>query len=295
MIKITVQNMQAIGSAEIEIDENSIVEFTGDNSNGKSIISKFIQGLTSGDLRHKDVRRTLIKDGYITGGMAFEHNNEQLVVCLAEELKDCVVLYSADKNEDKIYKIPLSDVDGVNKLIHKFGFRTYASGDICLQLSPTWGAIPFITTNGTVNRDIVKDITEDKVAEEFLKSFSTITFPIFKETIKNYKENRDKYKALLDNLEYYDWKAYETMANKLRSYANMLDKLTTIYIESIPVPDLNIIEVGNLKLNNVKLFEFYETIPKIQFDSELLRNYIDLANGKCPTCGRRFNGEGEYT
>ena len=62
MIKIELQNIQAIGSAEINIAENTITVFSGDNSNGKSILSKVIEAVTSGDIKTKDIRHRDIID-----------------------------------------------------------------------------------------------------------------------------------------------------------------------------------------------------------------------------------------
>ena len=71
MIKIDIQNIQAITTAEIIIKENTITVFSGDNSNGKSILSKVIQAVTSGDIKNKDIRRSLIKDGAECGIISF--------------------------------------------------------------------------------------------------------------------------------------------------------------------------------------------------------------------------------
>ena len=78
MFKIDMVNIQAIGEAHIELEENSIVEFVGDNSNGKSILSKVIEYLTKGDLIQKDVRQALIKDTEQQAVFIMTHNKEQL-------------------------------------------------------------------------------------------------------------------------------------------------------------------------------------------------------------------------
>ena len=181
MFKIDLQNIQAIGNAHIVVENNTIVEFVGDNSNGKSVISKVIENLVSGDIAHEDVRRTLIKDNTEQGVVIFTYNEKQLGLILKPAVKDSLIMYKPniiDDPENAIFRA-INDADGLNAIVREFGFRAYANGDICLQLHPTWGAIPFITTSGATNNSIVEDITRDKIADNFLSSFQTITFPIF--------------------------------------------------------------------------------------------------------------------
>ena len=45
MFNISLKNIQAIEDASIMLDDHTIVEFTGDNSNGKSVISKVISAM----------------------------------------------------------------------------------------------------------------------------------------------------------------------------------------------------------------------------------------------------------
>lgn len=287
MFKIEIKDIQAIRSSVITFEDNSIVEFTGDNSNGKSVIAKVIQALTSGDIRHKDVRITLINDNSKEGVMVFTHDNESLGIIMREETKDSIIAYTPDitDNTSGIFR-SMDDPEGCDALIKKFGFRTYAGGDICLQLSPTWGAIPFITTSGSINNDIVQDITVDKIADEFLKTFQAITFPLFKDKIQNLKKEKDLYQAALDNMESYDWKAYEDIANRMKETYNILNKLSFLTIDEIPVPNLEIIPVSELNILPLPIIEFYNYAPTIMAIDKELDDYLDILNGVCPTCGK---------
>lgn len=287
MIKIDLQNIQAIGSASIEIADNSITEFSGDNSNGKSILSKVIQALTSGELSHKDVRRTLIKDGTDCGVVSFIKDNQQLGIILKEELSQSLVTYTDDHtDESKLIVRQLGDAGGVSALVRKFGFRTYNNGDICLQLSPTWGAIPFVTTSGAVNNDIVQDITVDKIAQQFLDSFKTITFPTFKQRLKNIKAEQEHVEQVLDAMESYDWKAYEALAQEMREVYNILDSYKFIEIDNIHVPEkLEVYDVYDCKLLDIKHVQLYTPAPYFE-GIKALSNLISLKSGVCPTCGR---------
>lgn len=288
MFNIQLRNIQAIGEAELNLEEHSIVEFTGDNSNGKSVISKVIGALTSGDIRHKEVRRSLIKDGKDEGLVLFNFNEKQLGLVLKESASESFVLYYPDirKDPNDFVARELGDAEGTEALIREFGFRTYAKGDICLQLSPTFGAIPFVTTSGAINDDIVQDITTDKVADEFLQSFSTITFPMFKQRIQMLKQQRDSIKTVLDSMESYDWRAYEDMQNRLTEVFNAAEKYRSLEIDEIPIPNLEVIPVPHLELSPLLVIYTCDYIPLIEPIGKELDDYIQVLEGVCPTCGR---------
>ncbi|MCM1440762.1 MAG: hypothetical protein NC131_16410 [Roseburia sp.] len=290
MIKIDLQNVQAVSSATLEIPENSITEFSGDNSNGKSILSKVIQALTSGDIRHKDVRRTLIKDGTTKGVVSIVNDHIQLGIILSEELSDSFVVYDPDirdNDKSKIIVRGLGDSGGCEALIKRFGFRTYASGDICLQVHPTWGPIPFITTSGQVNDQIVQDITIDRVAQNFLDSFKTITFPTFKNTMKTLNREKETIETIIGNLESYDWKRYDDIYTRMKEVYNVL-----FYFVDVDIPDLSIplMEIPPLPpdVPNLRVVCIFPAPPEIPVVLRTFDEYVTILNGTCPTCGKKF-------
>lgn len=287
MFKIEIKDVQAIRSATMIIEENTIVEFTGDNSNGKSVVAKVIQALTSGDIRHKDVRRTLINDESEEGIVVFTHKQESLGIIMREESKDSIIAYTPDisDNTTGIFRA-MDDPEGCDALVRQFGFRVYAGGDICLQLSPTWGAIPFITTSGSINDAIVQDITVDKIADEFLKTFQTITFPLFKDKIKSLKHEKEIYESALNNMESYDWRAYEDIGNRMRETYNIISKLSFLELEDIPIPNLEILPVSEIDLKTLPIIEFYDYVPGITPIEKELDDLLQILNGVCPTCNK---------
>lgn len=287
MFKIDLQNIQAIGNAHIVVENNTIVEFVGDNSNGKSVISKVIENLVSGDIAHEDVRRTLIKDNTEQGVVIFTYNEKQLGLILKPAVKDSLIMYKPniiDDPENAIFRA-INDADGLNAIVREFGFRAYANGDICLQLHPTWGAIPFITTSGATNNSIVEDITRDKIADNFLSSFQTITFPVFKEKIARLQKEHDSAKAVLDNMESYDWRAYDAIYEELSEVYQQIKDYEYCYIDDIPVPDLSVVPVSNIQIPDIPIIQFYDLCSRIPYPKSL-DDYLKVLSGVCPTCGR---------
>lgn len=289
MYTIDLVNVQAISKAHIEFKDNTIVEFIGDNSNGKSILSKVVEALTKNDLKDKETRMSLIKDGTEQAVILFTHNQEQLGIILEQEVSKSYILYIPNKDNDSVrYVRCINDKEGCDAMIKKFGFRVYSDGDICLQLSPTFGAVPFVTTGGGTNYDIVQDITTDKVAEEFLKTFKTITFPVLKARTSNLKSQRDSAQSILDNLEVYDWKEYERLAEELNLVYRELEHANLFCIEPIPIPDLSFVPNLNFEIKPIPIIEVYNFCKPIEDLGQALSDYLSIYNGVCPTCKRRL-------
>lgn len=287
MFQITLENIQAIKKAVFDIEENTIVEFTGDNSNGKSILSKVIQALTSGDIKHKDVRMTLINDDSDAGSVIFIHNQEMLGCVLKPETRDSFVVYDKDMNDISTRIVRYMSEGGIDELVQAFGFRTYAGGDICLQLSPTWGAIPFVTTSGAVNNDIVQDITVDKIADEFLRSFHDITFPIFKDRIGKLRNQVESYNTILSNMTDYDWEAYGRVADKMKSIWESIQYYQYFTLDDIPVPPINkIVSLPYYQIDYIPLIHVGPIMEPLDSMSKEMKHLVDVLQGVCPTCGR---------
>lgn len=285
MLKIQLQDIQSISSTEVIIPDNSIVEFTGENSNGKSIISKVIERLVSGDLRNKEIRKTIIKDGRDEGIILFTSDQYNLLVDLKEELGQSTIGLKRIEDTEWIAR-PLSDSNGCAELVYTFGFRSYSKGDICLQLAPTFGAIPFITTSGATNAEIVQDITTDKVADEFLTTFKSITFPILKDVLAKKKIEASSLQTIIDNLHAYDWKAYEEIRDKMKPIYLAISNYQETTIDEIPIPPLNIYPYKETTIRNIPVVKFHDIFQPIDGLSEYIESYNKIANGVCPTCNR---------
>lgn len=289
MIEIQIKNMQAISDATITLGENSITEFSGDNSNGKSIIAKVLEKLTSGDIRSKSARLSLIKDGCEYGAMSITHNKQQLVLVIYEEISMSKLIFVPDTDNDKQIVRGLSDKAGTAKILHKFGFRTYGDGDICLQVSPTYGPIPFVSTSGSVNTEIVKDITMDRIAEEFLNTFKTITYPLFTQRVAEYEKELKYIDNVLTSFQTYDWREYEKIQGEMEEVFNVIQGYTYLQLQPLDIPNFQIQIVEDIHLEPIvrdQLIEPAKYLTPIQSINDL----VTILNGTCPTCGKSLIG-----
>lgn len=287
MFKVVIQNIQAIKSAEMVFEDNTITEFVGDNSNGKSILAKVVQYLTSGDIMHKDVREALINDDSQNGIILMQHNKKQLALCISQETRDSYVIYCPDADKPtQVVKRYLNE-KGIDLILEKFGFRIYDKGGICLQIAPTFGGIPFITTSGASNYDIVEDIKRDKVAEEFLETFRTITFPLIKTQVKTLEMRVEEKRNALSLVDKYDWAAYGKLAKEMQRVYGAIKEYIPYTPEHITLAKCKPIEpVPPYTPKHIPLSRLAPVKAEYGNIKQLLTELRKIKEGVCPTCGK---------
>ena len=290
-LSVELENVQAIKHAVIKFGSNGITEFIGDNSNCKSALSRVIEYMTSGDLKDKETRESLINDNENEARILFAKDEEILALVLRRERSDSYVLYNPDARDLKNPNIVVRNIGdpGHEELISKFGFRAYDKGNICLQVCPTFGAIPFITTKGRTNMEIVNDITSDKVAEEFLDNFEKITNNGFKGRLKTLNQQKASLETLIDTCVIYDYNKYKELSNAMGKVLMAVGQYYPIEFEEIPIPpDVDIIDIPEIKFEPIPIFNVAPIKSLFEDLSKEITELNDALDSRCPTCGRLF-------
>ena len=289
-MKIILHNCQGVTDGTIELPPNALVEFTGDNSNGKSTVSRFVEHIAAGDLHLEEERLPLIKDGcdHAEFGIVAD-NGSMLILILYKELGKSYMCYFPDSTDtSKGISRLISDRDACEKLITKFGFCSYAKGEICLNIGPTFGPIPLVTTNSKTNFEILDDFTKDSTADEFVKSYKTYTRPMFNRKMKSLKERRAELERLTEVDLYPDWEFCKDFAERNQDLATALTML--VLMEPIDYgrpPVLNVVDMKYINYSRPCFFEFKHADDL----SAQIRTIVEFNNKKCPTCGRLYSEE----
>lgn len=290
MISIVMKNLQAIKEAYILIKDNTIVEFVGDNSNGKSILAKTLQYILSGDIKDKDTRRALINDNAEQAQLVITWNEKMLGFVITEAFNTSGFVYQKNRFDEnsKIIQRTISE-GGLDKVLYDFGFRTYAGGDICLQLHPTWGQIPFITTSGKVNEEIVSDIITDKIADNFIESFSKITYPEFQRQFKMKKAQLEDRKKVLANMKDYDYEAFGRLAEEMKEIRDIISEYEYSEMKRpIIPPQIDFIDLGPARFLRPSGMDCAPICGYLTRPTKTLHTFVEINNGVCPTCKRPF-------
>ena len=289
-MRFILHNCQGIADATIEVPRNSLVEFIGENSNGKSTISRYIEHIVKGDLHLEEERHPLIRDHYDHSEFGIESDDGALLaVILFRELAKSYMIYLPDKeNKNNGISRSISDRDACKKLVHRFGFRSYSNGEICLNIGPTYGPIPLVTTGSKTNFEILDDFTKDVVAEEFIKGYKEHTRPMFSLKMKNYKERRADLERLVEQDLYPDWEFCKDFAARNADLAKALTMLVSMeHIDYGRPSVLNVVDVHRINYTRPCFFEFKHADDL----SAQLRTIVEFNNKKCPTCGRLYTEE----
>ena len=286
-MKILLHNCQGVTDGSIELPANSLIEFTGDNSNGKSTVSRFLEHLAKCDLHLSEIREALIKDDKPSAQFAIiNDSNAELIVLLYRETGKSYIAYLPNANDpNNGIARQISDRDACAKLIHKFGFRSYANGDICLNLAPTFGGIPLVTTSGKTNFEIVDDFTKDAVADEFLNAYKTYTRPVFARKAKSLKERRAELERLVETNLYPDWEFCKDFVSKNETLARALTNI--VFMEQVDYTRpkaYHVVEMSPISYTRPCAF-LYSFCEEMRGD---LREVIEYNNKRCPNCGRPY-------
>ena len=288
-MEIAIHNLQSIRDVSFSLPDTGIVSFSGDNSNGKSILEKIISKVVSMDIADLVTRTTLISDGEDSGYIVMIHNNKSLSVLLHKERDKTIMQYMSDVNNPETKVTRSLREGGFEEMLWEFGWRSYGDGSICLQIYPTFGTMPLINTSSTVNTEIVEDVVRDKMAEKFMENYSKITYPLVQATVRNLKSKKNVLESQIAATKTYDYEAYEALGEKAQRCLEFFDHFMELTLEEIElVPNVKLIDVPYLKLNEIPLAELAE--PNMYLDNieTILAEYIEVLNGKCPTCGRGF-------
>lgn len=287
---VQLNNIQSIVNARYELGTNGIVQIVGENSNGKSILTKSVAAVATLKVLDKNVRKSLIRRGTDFGVIAIAENNKVLVTEIREEKKDCVMRLK--RGEDGTVVVRTFRDGGLEDLLDEFGFSRFCNNSICLQIYETFGTMPYVNTSVTQNGEITESVISDSIAEKFLNNYKTITYPRAKEVKSTYDNKIDTLERARSAMVQYDWRAYTKLAEEI-------DELTKVMISLVPTEKVSIkvpkhVELFDFTCDAVpnvqtpKHIELLDIIEQVNKESVLdkCRSFVAAKNGYCPTCGR---------
>lgn len=303
-MNVRLVNIQSIRDAEYDLGDKGIVQIQGANSNGKSIIVKAISAVVSLKIKDSDIRESLISDGKDVGYVSMEYNGKTLMVQLHRDRNQCAMLLQRVNGET--VQRTFRD-GGLEELIYEFGFRCYNKNGVCLQLYETFGQMPFVNTSLQTNCEMVEAITQDTVAESFLKAFKEVTHPRAREQVRTFNKQIENTERIKQSMVLFDYEAYEAFRERIRNYYDVLSNAVIVDLEELRVPakivkypdmsiDLPVVNVlPSVEIYSVEVPELEElvapidlSIPRVQDVTAHLNEMKTVREGKCPTCGKLF-------
>lgn len=285
--QIVTRNLQNHREVVIDLPPSGLIVFTGNNSNGKSVIRKALEALVKGTISDPYTRADLVNRKSIAGEIELMRDDgvkllghiqreaNATYVELHRSANDVVRRYSSDK----AYK----------DLVREFGWQYDDVTDIAIQLAKAKDALLFYNTPLKTNGRVLASATTDPAAEIAAENMT--------KTISEVKKYRDLYSAklttLFQTLRGLVIEDVDPMQEKLDKLNRYYRNLSCVYIPTIPeihgVPDVKLTNLYVPKIPTIKYPKLYGLKCNIPDILPVARELKALNERKCPTCGRRFD------
>lgn len=278
-------NIQSIKKATYILEEKGITQITGDNSNGKSILIKAMSFVANTNIKDKDERESIINDNSTLGSITMERNNMRLKVVVSRARENCY--YELTRSNGSVITRTIRE-GGLELLAEEFGWVAF-DGNICLQIFETFGVMPFVNNRASSDYEIIDYIITDKVANDFIETYESITYPAFKKYASNLKSTVDNVERTLSSITFYDIPKHEDILYKLKNYQRNLEYIKICNVEKLPITKaLKYVEINLINVVRLPIFKIIPLIEETISLSRLLDDYHLALNGKCPTCGTKL-------
>lgn len=283
MIQIYLKNIQTIDEFLFKFPEKGVVQFTGNNSNGKSILGKAVSRVVLQMLVHDDKRLPLIQDGKDSALVNMAYNKRGLIVNIDKDANKTYYGLIRENGEKVIRHLREG---GITEILREFGFVVYGKNLVCLQICETFGLMPFINTPDTINGEIVNSVTTDIPSEQFLENYK-ITFKEAKALMNNYKREITSCETALSMREPKDVSGLKELIERskvVQEKATYLKRAEHIILE--PFPKLEFHYKKAEKLDMLPLITRYTKSPKLFNLDKYFVDMRKIREGRCPTCGK---------
>lgn len=285
--QIITRNIQNHAEVVIDLPPTGLIVFTGDNSNGKSVIVKAVRALVLNEIKKPRKRASLVNRKASYGEAIFIRTDDVILTMhVAREAASTWISLEVP-GQDKITRY-LSD-KSYTELVQTFGLQVAGESGISLNVAEADESLLFYKTPTKTNHEVLQIATVDSRAMTAATNMEN--------TLSETRQFRDAcaaqartIKPALQELHIGDVEALTERRNTLFRYYSILSR---IYIPTIPeikaVPKVRITNVYIPTLPKIKwpkVHNIYLNVPDI---IPVARELKSVREGKCPTCGRGFN------
>lgn len=285
---IHTRGIQSHNDVLIELPETGLVVFSGDNSNGKSVIRKVLEDTIAYNINKAKVRKSLISKDRSEGSLEItKYDGSSLYVNINLEASqtwvrltradgETVTRYLADKN--------------IPELIREFGFHYNDTRNISLNICDSDDSILFFRTSHATNGDILISALTDTEAQ----TRYDVLYEQYQEALatrRQFLENLQVARTAKEALVLYNIEEEQELHDICARAATLLSKFYWPKLREVPemifLPTIN---VPTLRLQGyIPLPHIPVTRMNIRDISAASRDLIQIEKGVCPTCRRPFS------
>ena len=284
--QIITRNIQNHREVVIDLPKTGLVVFTGNNSNGKSVIVKTTLKMLSGEISKPRQRASLVNRDSTFGEITYIRDDDtKLIMHVAREAAATYIKYEEPEQEpivrylaDKSYK----------ELIKKFGWHYDDMSGISLNIAEAESSLLFYKTSNKINGRILETATSDSSADKVVESFEV--------TLKEARNFRDQsvtqvrtYCSALHDLKV---EPVQPLIEKKEKLSYYYRNLSAVYFPTLPdikeVPKVHLANVYIPNMPEVKYPRVISVSCSIPDITGVADELSVLREHKCPTCGRGF-------
>lgn len=287
---IRTRNIQSHQDVLIELPETGVVVFTGDNSNGKSVMRKVLSDVISGRIKQLRNRKSLVRrapgvhEGYLE---ITKYDGSKLTVCINLEASQTYVeLVRAGGDTLKRYLSDKSFTD----LVYEFGFHYNENRDISLNIFDSDDTLLFFRTSHATNGDVLDTALTDTDAR-MKYDVLNVQYNQAMQMRRTFEENARVAQTAKDAITIYDIEKETHYRDTLTKYATILSH---IYIPELRVPPkvpmVLFTHIPPVRLWHGK-FPLIVNIPPVRLrdGKKICEDLKELQKGVCPVCKRPFS------
>lgn len=283
-------NIQSIKEYTFDFPDTGLIQFTGENNNGKSVLIKVVTDVVLQRLGDDYVRKPLVSDWADNGVLGMSYK-EKTLICYIDKKDKRKTYYAYQRSStDKMYTRYVGDA-GINEMLVDFGWCVLDTNRFCLQICETYGVIPFVNSTIQENYKIIAPVIEDTASTVFLNNYNNVSLPEAKKRVKVIKSEIAKLENELSIIKpkLYDIDKATILYNKSLEVLNKheyLVKCSRINIEPPPNISINFSKVKPL----IELPVFVELKKVKQLSAYYVDKAIvemkDIKERRCPMCGK---------
>lgn len=283
--RIHTHNIQSHGDVTIMLPKTGIVAFTGNNSNGKSVISKVTNAILSNDISRPKERRTLINRKHSSGFVEYERYDGYILKVVIH-LEAAQTFAELTDPNGAVVRRYLSD-KSIPQLVKEFGFNYNSEHDVSLNIHNDDDKFLFVNTKHTTNCACLADTLSDSYGEQAMQQLDA-TLSEIKETVKGLEKDKITAETILGSLPVCDIEETDKRRKKMLYIAQNLSHFPATRCPKVTgVPNVVILNLpGTLpKVKYPTIIDLPKNFPDIV---QLGRDVNDVLKGVCPTCKRAF-------
>lgn len=310
--RITTRNLQSHKEVVIDLPKTGLVRFSGDNSNGKSVITKVTTNLIMGTIGNPKVRNTLISHKAMFGEILYEAWDDYKLLCHIQRDAAGTYLELTRPNGEVVRRYASEKSWSI--LTGEFGFIYNKDTGITLQVVDDDSPFLFLTTPPKTTYALINSAIADPVAELSLQNITEVYNEAQTRKL-DYIRQKTVYSEAMMKFEVYD---EEELEKTLAIVDKFLNAIKDIYIPELPkipymhkvhyysvyrpnlpeVPYMRHVNFINLYKPHIKVPKypkFYELYsPKIPNMLNVMNEVNQLRKGICPMCGRPMIEEDKH-